>query len=194
MMMRTVFCLMVLLFSVFRLAAQQQQPFHFSGALRLGVLKGEASEALQLQLAGGIQYKTWFVGIGAGVDNYYKRTAPVFLSFRKDILPKLQTPFLYADLGYSLPWLHDAPTEWQRSEFNKGAYLDAGIGYTFAAANAVAFNVSIGYSRKALHESRYLRSYIYRDFPPYGAEPGPERIEYYDYSLRRLSIRMGLTF
>jgi hypothetical protein len=194
MIMKSIFCLVMLLLSINYLVAQQKQSFKLSGNLQVGLLKGQANDALQVQVVGGVQYTTWFAGIGIAMDDYYKRTAPVFLSIRKNILRKIETPYLYADIGYSLPWVNEAPTEWQRSEFNKGVYLDAGVGYILAVSGSVAFKVSVGYSQKELHESRYFRSYIYRDFPPYDTELGPERIEYFDYSLRRLSIRIGLTF
>ncbi len=64
--------------------AQKKNSFkmpEFSSALRVGLLNGEADKAgAEVQLVGGINCKTWFTGIGAGIDYYSGlKSVPVFV-------------------------------------------------------------------------------------------------------------------
>src|SRR5688572_9219460 len=103
--------LVVLTGCVFRTSAQeanQEQPVKkgcgcsFSSINQIGGLYGSKGTYFQLQTINGIRYKTWFAGIGAGIDLYTRGGFPVFLDVRKDIFEKRSTPFLYADAGIHL--------------------------------------------------------------------------------------------
>ena len=56
----------------------------FQSLLQGGLLDGAAGPSWQLQTINGIYYKTWFAGIGVGLDYYTMRTIPLFLDLRKE--------------------------------------------------------------------------------------------------------------
>ena len=64
--------------------------FEFSSALRAGLLNGEADKAgTEIQIVGGINYKTWFTGLGGGIDYYANlKSIPLFIDVRKDFKEK----------------------------------------------------------------------------------------------------------
>ena len=49
----------------------------------IGVLGGEKDASFQIQTINGVQYRTWFSGIGTGLDFYFQRSVPLFLSVGK---------------------------------------------------------------------------------------------------------------
>src|SRR6478735_12476152 len=68
-----------------------------TGVLQGGILEGEADKTYgQFQLLGGIQRNAWFYGLGLGVDYYgSKRSVPLFLDVKMDLLKRKNTPFVY---------------------------------------------------------------------------------------------------
>ncbi|CAN5582945.1 hypothetical protein BH10BAC2_BH10BAC2_10910 [soil metagenome] len=167
---------------------QAKKKFTFHAIVQAGLLKGESNTASQLQSINGVQYKTWFGGIGIGIDQYHIRTVPVFASIRKDLLNKASTPFVYADIGAQIMWPRNKE-EWQygNQEFKAGVYYDAGAGYKLGIVKKHALLVSAGYSLKKFS---YSNSYIY---PCFNA-PCPEYKNSTEYILRRLSFRLGFMF
>jgi hypothetical protein len=187
--MRTILSLFILL-ACFQLSAQKKVQFQTLN--QVGFLKGHNNDALQYQSINGIRYRSYSIGIGVGVDHYYYRTVPVFGELRKDLFNKKETPFIYAALGSSLPWIKEtSPNSWQRSEYSRGSFYEAGIGYKVPIKGRVFMSFSLGYSQKSLHETQYSR--IYRDFPPYDTESWTNPV-YYDYTFRRISVKAGLGF
>ena len=182
------FSIMLLLFGSC-IHAQKKEGLKFSSINQFGILKGASDQTFQVQSVNGIQYKSWFIGPGIGIDNYALKTVPVFIDFRKTVYNKKQAPFIYADLGVSLPWKKEDKGAWQTSQYKTGLYYDVGIGYTVPVKKHLAFNFSAGYSQKQLHETRSNSGIIW-DFPPYG-QSGKE---YFDYTFRRISVKMGLQF
>lgn len=179
-----------ILFMCIQLSAQKN--IQFQSINQAGFLKGHNNDALQYQSINGIRYWGYSLGIGVGVDQYYYRTVPVFGEVRKDIFNKRETPFIYAALGSSLPWVKDGPVNaWQRSEYNKGIFYEAGVGYKIPVKGRLFLNFSLGYSQKSLHETQYTK--IYRDFPPYDTENWGNTM-YFDYTFRRISVKVGLGF
>ncbi len=180
----------IMLLLCFQLCAQNK--VQFQSLNQVGFLKGHGADALQYQSVNGARYKGFSLGIGAGVDYYYFRTVPLFVELKKEVLNKKETPFIFASLGSSLPWIKDpAADSWQKSEYSKGSYFEAGIGYKVPFKKRLFMIFSMGYSMKELHETRYWR--MYRDFPPYDMESWSNP-EYYDYTFRRISVRVGLGF
>src|SRR5215217_526732 len=83
--------------------AQGSGKIKFGSINSVGWLKGDSRNMVQAQSINGIRYKSFFCGIGVGLDNYYYKTIPVFADIRKNILSRKSTPFVYADLGISFP-------------------------------------------------------------------------------------------
>jgi len=57
----------------------QQKP-RFSTQNMVGLLVGGSDNAPQVQTINGLAYRNWFTGVGAGIDWYYQRSIPLFLS------------------------------------------------------------------------------------------------------------------
>jgi hypothetical protein len=188
--MKQHYMIIFFVFCFFGGSAQKKSGIKFSSINQFGVLKGSSDQELQLQTINGIKHKTWFAGLGAGLDYYYLKSVPLFLDFRKNIFNKKESPFLYADLGTNLPWVKNEEDDWQKHEYSAGWFYEAGIGYAVPVKGRLSFNLSAGYSQKNLYETRSYSDVIIWDFPPYG---GPGK-QYYDYSFRRLALKAALQF
>lgn len=161
--------------------------FSFQPVIQLGVMEGAQGTGLQLGMVGGFQRKTWYAGLGTGLDYYGFRSIPLYATLRKTLL-KPKALFVYADAGLHFPWVKiNEETQWYESDFKSGSYYDAGVGYGFKVAKNSTLQVSLGYSQKRLKEDR-KQVYIW-------GPPGmPTYTERYDYTYRRLSIKAGWMF
>lgn len=160
----------------------------FSSINQAGLLEGSAKSSFNLQTINGLQYKTWFAGIGVGLDKYRFRSVPVFFDLRKDLVKKWNTPFLYGDIGVNFPWVQDAENRWwERSEFDRGLYYDAGVGYKLNLGKGRGLLFSGGFSMKRIRETRY----IIGSCPIVGpcAEQEGER---FSFTLKRFAFKAGL--
>ncbi|MFL5743739.1 MAG: hypothetical protein ACJ751_03690 [Niastella sp.] len=121
----------------------------FSSINQAGILNGAKGAYYQLQTINGIKYKTWFAGIGVGVDPYSRTGYPLFFDLRKDFLNKNATPFLYADAGaHIVKDKNDQINNWYENVYRNGAYTDVGIGYKFPVLSKFQGVISAGYSYK----------------------------------------------
>ena len=66
----------------------------FSSQISAGMVEGEQNTNLHIELLNGLRYKTWFAGIGTGLDYYYYRTIPVYLSGIKYLSPRNHSFFI----------------------------------------------------------------------------------------------------
>lgn len=130
----------------------------FSSINQAGILFGTKGGYYQLQTINGISYKTWFAGIGVGVDPYFRTGYPVFFDLRKDLLNKSATPFLYADVGaHIVKDKNDLINQWYENIYRNGVYTDVGIGYKFSIFSKFQGVFSAGYSYKNVERmNRYL--------------------------------------
>jgi hypothetical protein len=193
--MKTVF-FCIILFIVARSASAQKKnsrdgwKFHSINAV--GFLEGQAGSAFQLQTVNGAKYKSWFGGIGVGLDYYRYRTVPLFFDLRKEFFSGTDKLFVYADAGFSFSWVADDQKDnYLAAKFSNGFYNDMGLGYKRNISKNNAIIVSAGYSFKKLVET-YNQMY----FGPLitlgsGPEYPPQQI---NYSLNRLSIKIGWEF
>lgn len=162
----------------------------FTSINQFGIAWGGTDDALQLQTINGITYQTWSAGIGLGLDYYWERTVPIFLDLRKNVFSKKQTPFVYADMGVNMPWVKAGKNDtWYSSDYSQGGYYDIGIGYRVPVYKSLLANISFGYTQKKFREERKNEMNIF-DFSPYGHNS----VEHYSYTLRRLSLKLGLSF
>ncbi|RYZ58314.1 MAG: hypothetical protein EOO14_09890 [Chitinophagaceae bacterium] len=184
--MRIVLQLALLLFCV-QASAQEKSPL-FQSTVQLGLLEGENGSAFQLQTVHGFNLKTWFAGVGTGLDYYHTRTIPLFVSLRKSFSHGVKTPFVYFNGGYHFPWLRQQDKLWAETKASGGLYYDAGIGYQLPVMKTSALFFTAGFSQKNFQTSTDYNYYI--DIWP---QPAPQRTVH-DYSLRRLSIQTGLRF
>jgi len=169
--------------------AQKTKPgcgCRFSSINQVGLLEGSNGHSMQLQTINGLRYKTWFTGIGVGLDYYRFRTIPLFIDVRKDLFNKLNTPFFYGDAGIHLPWVLDKEKNWWgEADYNRGFYYDAGFGYNFNLGKNGALLFSGGISLKKIRETRHYEVVCV-------TFPCPAQSERYDFTLRRFSLKAGL--
>ena len=162
--------------------------WRFHSVINIGLLEGQTGSAFQIQTVNGMQYRSWFAGIGVGLDFYRYRTIPFFIDFRKEFGSSLNKFFAYADGGVNFCWLTDQEktTYLADDHFNTGFYTDLGLGYKIGLARNNHLLLSIGYSLKKLEET-YL-SYAY--FPPDNTLNKAQT----NYSLNRLTMKIGWEF
>ncbi len=194
---KKIYLLVFLIVSSYSAAIAQNKSFlkmaKLSSALRAGLLNGEADKAgSELQLLSGVTFKTWFTGIGAGIDYYANlKSIPLFVDIRKDIKGNRNTPFINADVGYNLPLRPKSKSNqsWVKYNFDGGLYYELGAGYKFTLTKSIALALSAGFSYKNLKE---------RDTFPSGVGPAdqllPPRVDIYDYKFKRISIKLGFWF
>jgi hypothetical protein len=173
------------------IATIAQGKINFSSQNYAGLLEGENGSKFQLQTINGFKYKTWFAGIGTGIDWYYRRTIPLFASLNKDFLKTGKRNFyLSADGGINFPWKNDMYSiegGYNIEKLNPGFYWAAGFGYkTGIGKNGDALLMQIGYSYKHFSETVKSRYIVY------DSEAYP--IERFDYYLKRLSLKLGWSF
>lgn len=192
--MRKWIFLHLLLFSAALLRAQQSPAtcWHFRSINSVGLLSGQKENALLLQTVNGASYKSWFAGIGLGLDYYSFRTLPLFLDLRKEFFKGSDKIFVYADLGISLAWVENSQKSGLINEkFTNGFYDDFGLGYKKQFGRRNALVLGIGYSYKYIRQ----QSDRYNFTPDWlsGFVPGP-LTQSLNYSLHRLSLKMGWQF
>jgi len=169
----------------------------YAGIVQAGLLEGSADKSYgQFQLLNGIQHNAWFYGLGLGIDYYGpKRSVPLFLDARWDLIEGKRTPFVYADAGYNFSWLRDNDkTVFFGNDYKQsgGAYYDAGLGYKVILKNKMAIGFSAGYSFKQQKET-FTRS-IFSDFFPFPQSGTKQQPDVYEYKFRRISLKLNCSF
>lgn len=173
-------------------AVSAQSKFKFHSQNYIGVLGGETEAAFQIQTINGLQRGTWFGGIGTGLDYYYQRSVPLFLSFTKYLTARPLSLFISLDGGTN--YLLDKSTAnsfngyRDNGDFSPSLYYGAHAGYKIELKkNKGSVLMSFGYSAKRLKEK-------IKTVMPCFTPPCPEYDEKYDYRLNRFSFRMGWMF
>lgn len=189
--------LVVLKFTVLSLYAQESakkaapaKPCScgFQSILQGGLLEGADGPSWNVQTINGFNLKGWFAGVGVGIDYYNMRTIPLFFDFRKEILKRNRTPFLYADAGIHFDWLKKKEKPgWGSSDYNRGFYYDFGGGYKLGFGKRDALLISAGYTLKRLREERSYQIQCV-------TAPCNPTQEYYDFSFKRLTFKVGWQF
>lgn len=166
-----------------------QDKWKFASQQYAGITEGESGTGFQLQTINGVRYKTWFAGIGTGLDYYFLRSIPLFLSVNK-MLPFTKLPFyVNADAGINFPWSRDGDYFFeQQSSYSPSLYWAGGLGYRIRAGKEnQGFLINLGYSYKHLVQE-------YESVTPCLIPPCPVSKERYDYRLRRISVKVGWMF
>jgi hypothetical protein len=141
---------------------QSQQPAQsakFRSDTYVGISSGQWGNYGLVQTVNGYYKGPWFLGLGAGLDNYRFRSFPLFLALTRDLPAFSKGSGLFVDLdaGINLPWytrplpLYDGFTS---SKFHAGLWWSAGLGYKWmlSARNRKALLISVAYSEKKLKE------------------------------------------
>jgi len=183
------FLLYVLAFFLVFFTSNAQEKFSFNSQNTIGLLEGGNGSAFQLNTINGIAHKKWFAGLGTGIDYYYIRSIPAFLSVNYNFLHQKRTPFISLDAGINFPWVKKEREIWNviNSEFTPSLYMGGNVGYKLGLKNNDALLILVGYSFKKLKEKREMQTFCINP-------PCPTTIEKYDYNLKRLSLRLGYQF
>lgn len=169
-----------------------QSAWKFRSSDYLGLAVGQTGSYFQMQTINGLYKRSWFLGIGAGLDYYRSKSIPLFVSVTKDLMPGKNGLFVSLDGGINFPW-HELNNSYYFTsrKFHSGPYWSAGLGYKIKLSghSNQALLLSAGYSFKELKEDRSI------DIAPYlGSLPHPTQINRYDYRYRRLSVKIGWQF
>jgi len=175
-------------FALISLYASAQKKVNFSSQNYVGLLEGEHGSSLQLQTINGVKFNSWFVGLGAGIDWYFRRSIPVFASVNMDFLKREKRNFfLSANTGINFPWqTDDYHNEWGyiETKSDAGLYWSAGVGYKVGMGKGNdALLIQLAYDYKRVGEKAGY---------PYMVEQDPN--DHLDYHLRRLSAKIGWNF
>jgi len=137
---------------------------HFCSINQVGVATGESYHSLLIQSVNGLRYKTWFMGLGAGIDTYSEISIPLFIDVRKNLLAKPNTPFLYADAGMQImaEKSNRDKTNFNWRIYHPGLYYDFGAGYYLPLKNKDALLLSAGYSVKKIEVEQGAGRFAYR--------------------------------
>jgi hypothetical protein len=175
-----------------------QTPWKFRSDNYLGFDNGEMGSYGQVQTVNGLYKRSWFLGVGAGLDYYRYRSIPLFVSVTKDLMPAKNGLFVNLDAGTNLPW-YDRPlsgTGYTASKFYPAPYWSADLGYKLKLSthNDQAILFSAGYSYKEMKEDLTDSEgvgcpvNVICGLPVYSS---PERYEYHNH---RASVKIGWQF
>lgn len=176
----------------FTAGLQAQTKPRFSTQNTVGLLIGGSDNAPQLQTVNGVAFNNWFTGIGAGIDWYYQRSIPVFVSANRyfNTSPRRQV-FLTSGAGVNYAW--GEPDYFTNGwgydiKFRPGLYWTAGLGYKIGIGKQNDhLLIQLGYNNKVhTQESIYAL--------PCLIAPCPVSKEVYKYSFNALSLRLGWGF
>jgi len=178
-------------FAFISICTSGQKKVNFSSQNYAGLLEGEHGSSLQLQTINGARFNSWFVGLGVGIDWYYRRSIPLFVSINRDFLKKEKRSFfLSGNAGINFPWQTDNyHNEWGYDEAKSysGLYWSAGLGYKIGIGkDRDALLIQVGYDYKHVTEKVNLSYMIFN--------PETDPNDQFDYHLRRLSFKVGWSF
>lgn len=168
-------------------AGAQKKNLRYGSLFSVGAISGFTPVALQLQTVQGVTYKTWSAGIGAGIDYYHTRSVPLFLQLRRSLTHQPQTPFVYVNGGWNIPWAQEEKTMFV-SGYDKGLYGEGGIGYEVPVLKKHRLFFSGGWQVKTFSATVNTMPWLSVWPPP------PNSIRVYDYTLQTLVVKTGLRF
>ena len=188
--MRFTVTLTLLLMSFLFSFAQQQSKFHSQNYI--GDVVGDLDAAFQLNTINGIQRGLYFGGVGTGVDFYYMRTVPLFLSLTRYLDLKKSSPYLSLDGGTNFVWDNTTANKYnsyyQDGHFTPSLYYGAHAGYKIGInKQSGSVLVSLGYSAKKVKETVDTTS-------PCLFPPCPATAQKINYRFNRFSFRLGWMF
>lgn len=195
-MKKYLFLLMVCLVHVTFLFSQSQplQPSpkntRFQSYNAMALITGEQGAGFGIQSVNGVEWKSFFIGAGIGLDFYGISTTPVFLDIRKPFGQGKNKFFAYGDAGYNIAWPGSFPENFNSTlqDPEGGFYSDIGMGYLVGFGKRDALILSAGYTFKSLSDNQEVYPIC---FPGGLCEPVTER---YEYRFNRITIKAGWRF
>ncbi len=118
------------------LIAQAQDKLTYRSFNTIGVVAGDSKSAYQVLTTHGVNYKTWYAGIGSGIDDYRNRSIPLILSLSKYLLAQ-NNLFVNINAGSNFVWgKNERNRLWNQldSKALPGLFAEAGFGYRLETA------------------------------------------------------------
>ena len=188
--MKKIIVPILLLFSIVYTKAQDS--LQFKAQQWVGHLEGENGSAFQFTTAAGVQLGSNFLGLGSGIDWYYFRSVPVYLTYQYNLPTGKKRFFVNADAGLNYYWKKKAGISgWTNTisdKFYPSTYFETGIGYRTYFKNkkdALLFHIGFGYKKLKEDQETPLVCVM---------APCPTTVGHFSYKMRRLSIKMGWEF
>lgn len=177
-------------FFLFFVVSGQKTVLQYRSQMYAGLLLSEGKRDFHLQTIQGIYIKRWTVGLGGGMDWYRFRTIPFFFSVTRDLFKNKEGVFVTVNAGTNFPALKKGMTVNDDSQFLRGVYWAASMGYKFEGnkKNNHSLILSAGYSYKRVKEERPISR-----FCPGGCQPSDIK-EKITYALPRIDFRVGWQF
>jgi hypothetical protein len=166
--------------------SNKEKMWNFQSITQIAALAGSSDADFLIQTINGLRHKGFFAGAGVGLDFYYQSSLPVTIELRQMILRKESSPFIYVGSGLNFPIATSSG-----STFKSGGYYDLGCGYHVPMNQNFSFIVSLGYSIKKFSEQRTEKTFMPIPYFPLGTS---DRTVKYDYDLRRIVLKIGLSF
>ena len=182
-MMRYLILLATVFLFFITVSAQQKHTVTFNSYNSVGFVAGKLPIAFAAQTENGIKIKNWFIGAGFGIDNYYKKTLPLFGAIKKEFPFKSSSLFLYGNAGRNLiAYDKEIKNTFSNISNKGGLYIDAGVGYKIKVNKNSGIFFSMGNTLKKINETETSTDTGF----PYAYQAKRE--------FSRISLRIGLQF
>lgn len=192
-----IFWMMVFLLGVGNIAFSQAKKTAYFIQPEAALLNGDRSASAQVKLIGGFEKNKWGFALGAGVDYYKIRTAPVFLTSHY-YLNNTKRLSAYASAGINIAWAlenqytnHSGNSWWpnNKGSFSNGLYGDVGIRYAVSKKATKGFNIGIGFSVKTIAE--HFTENVFIPSPGPGPVPPINVDRTFNYQFNRISLSIS---
>lgn len=180
----------VLLLTVLLTGISLQAQFSYRSYNSIGIVAGNSETSYQVLTNHGVQHKSWYAGIGTGIDGYRIRTFPLYVSVLKDILPK-NNMFININAGTQFLWgKNEGNFIWNSLDKKvlPGFLGEAGTGYRLKVGNegqSIMFGTYFSY--KSITESFKVEGVCTN--PPCGLQN-----EYITSQFSRWAFKFGFVF
>jgi hypothetical protein len=156
---RKCFAVLVILIGIEMTCAGQDKKIQTKSINSVGLAEAQYGSAVQLQTINGIKKKSWFMGIGLGLDHYKLQSIPLFVDLRRTFGKKSNKIFIYANAGINFSDLTNdqkGNTYPANSRFKNGFYAETGAGYDIKLTSRFSLSIASGYTYKNTPEQYRL--------------------------------------
>ncbi len=181
-------CLFLILI-FFSTRAHSQSKLTYTAGVEASILKGSSDKSNAVLFTNGLLYKNIMFGAGAGVDNYFYRSVPLFLDVRKQFGKARVQPFINASAGINFSHLTSEQKQsyaaYNNPDYKNGFYLKTSVGISVKVDNHIKIQVNGGYNYKTTKVT----------FDSYSYNPEPTLDKSTDiYRMNRWAFGAGLWF